>query len=437
MKQVFSLKTYMAIDRENSRERDLFLAHNQYILVQDQTKGHVNVYVGPHKTSLGATDIPVVFNEGAGTFDETPQLNSATRQWPFAKEGSYIVLDNPATDTTNDHPPMGNNSLVKLKYGRKINIPGPATFPLWPGQVARVLEGHRLRSNQYLVVRVYNEEEAKKNWKQQISKPAAPIAVAKTGEQNTDSNKPDELKEGEQQSVSSMNNVPSVEMPELTMGTQLVIKGTEVSFYIPPTGIEVVPDDNKRYVRDAVTLERLEYCILLSEDGTKRYMVGPDVVFPEPVETFIEKEEEAGTKTRKFRARELNNDMGIYVKIIEDYTDEDGEHKSGEELFITGRERKIYFPRQEHAIVKYGNQMTHHGVAIPAGEARYVLDKNTGKVDLVRGPRIFLPDPRNQVIVRRILSPKLVELLYPGNQEALNYNKILSRLTDSSRSYVP
>ena len=33
-------------------------------------------------------------------------------------------------------------------------------FALWLGQLARVMQGHHLRSNQYLVVRVYDEAEA-------------------------------------------------------------------------------------------------------------------------------------------------------------------------------------------------------------------------------------------------------------------------------------
>ena len=39
-----------------------------------------------------------------------------------------------------------------------------------------------------------------------------------------------------------------------------------------------VPDAQRNYVREAVTLERLEYCILLDEDGNKRFIRGPAVV---------------------------------------------------------------------------------------------------------------------------------------------------------------
>src|SRR5262245_12292278 len=207
------------------------------------------------------------------------------------------------------------------------------------------------------------------------------------------------------------------------MGKLLVIKGTDVSFYIPPTGIEVVPDAGGQYVRNAVTLERLEYCILLDEDGNKRFIRGPAVVFPRPTETFVER-----NGMRKFRAIELNENSGIYVKVIAPYEENGQSFKIGDELFLTGKEQMIYFPRTEHAIIKYGQQEIHYSIAIPAGEARYVLDRNSGQIRLHKGPSIFLPDPRKEVIVRRVLDARTVNLWFPGNRQALEVNARLQQL---------
>src|SRR5690606_25987777 len=93
-------------------------------------------------------------------------------------------------------------------------------------------------------------------------------------------------------------------------------------------------------------------------------------------------------------------------------------YQTGEELFITGQEQMIYFPRPEHAVIKYDDREIHYAVAIPAGEGRYCLDRQTGEVRLVKGPVMFLPDPRREVIVRRVLDRRQVELWFPGNQEA-------------------
>ncbi|MFO0587144.1 MAG: hypothetical protein U0441_06390 [Polyangiaceae bacterium] len=389
----------MGDDRDRGRERDLVLAPNEFAFISDETKGNINVYVGPHKTSLANTDRPVVFNDRTKRFDRC-SLEQATLVFSVAPEGWYLVLKNPSKD--NSHPRTGAlNNLPELNIGRKVNMPGPVSCALWPGQMVRVLQGHHLRSNQYLVVRVYDEEAAKANFKNAVIKPQS------TAEESRTDGAPDD----------------AIKVEDLTMGKLLVIKGTLVAFYIPPTGIEVVRDDQDSYVRTAVTLERLEYCILLDEDGNKRFVRGPAVVFPRPTEQFVEK-----NGARKFRAIELNENSGIYVKVIAPYEENGHAYKIGDELFLTGKEQMIYFPRQEHAIIKYGQQEIHYSIAIPAGEARYVLDRNTGQIRLHKGPSIFLPDPRKEVIVRRVLDARTVNLWFPGNREALEVNARLAAM---------
>ncbi len=381
---------------ERQRERDLILSPNEYAFISDQTKGNINVYVGPYKASLSNTDQPILFNEVTKRFEKCI-LESSIQTFAIAPEGWYLVLKNPAKD--NSHPKHGTvNNMSELDIGHKVNIPGPVAFPLWPGQMVSVVKGHHLRSNQYLVVRVYDEISAKENWNK---------AVIKITEKETSL---------------------TFDINQLTLGKQLLIKGTEVSFYIPPTGIEVVKDENNNYTRDAVTLERLEYCILLDENGNKRYVRGPEVVFPEPTEVFIEKEGQ-----RKFKAIELSEIKGIYIKVIAPYTEGEPnspnykEYKEGDELFLTGKDMMIYFPRKEHAIITYDGNEIHYAVAIPAGTARYVMNRITGEVSLRKGPDMFLPDPRTEVIVRRILESKQVELWFPGNQKAKELNEELKR----------
>ncbi len=391
---------------DGRRERDLILAPNEHAFILDETKGNIVNYVGPHKTSLANTDQPVTFNDKTKRFVRCT-LEQAIHLFAIAPEGWYVMLKNPPKDG-NPPTPGTANSLPQLDIGRKVNISGPVAFAPWPGQMTRVIQGHHLRSNQYLIVRVYDEEAARANWGEAVIKPQ----TGATGEP------PKGGEGGEPTEAAEVK--PDVETPDLTMGKLLVIKGTEVSFYIPPTGVEVVPDRNKKYVRDAVTLERLEYCILLDEDGNKRFIIGPAVVFPKPTETFIRKD-----GSRKFRAIELNEISGLYIKVIAPYKEGKKDYKVGDELFVTGKDQMIYFPRPEHAIIRYGDREVHYAVAIPAGEARYVLDRVTGKIRLAKGPSMLLADPRQEVIVRRVIDPRLVEIWFPGNQEALAYNRQL------------
>lgn len=411
--------------------RDLVLAPNEQAAILDETKGNVSVYVGPQKTSLSTSDKPVVFDPETQRFQRCNQMSDAVQLWPFAREGDYIVLQNPApTGANKEHPTKGSaNSLIELEDGRRVNILGPATFPLWPGQIAEVVHGHRLRTSEFLIVEVYNDEAAKANWGQSVMKRQTALVAAPSnleggsgaeaqgqGQQGDNPSAP-EVQLSQPAAVISLGD----EVPELTVGQRLIIPGTQVSFYMPPTGVSVVKNDDGKYVRQAVTLERLEYCILINEDGNKRYVIGPAVVFPEPTETFV-----VEGADRKFRAIELSPISGLYIKVIARYTEGDQTHEVGEERFITGDNQPIYYPRPEHAVIKYGEREVHHAVAIPEGEGRYVLNRMTGVIELVKGPKMYLPDPRTQVFVRRILTNKDVELWFPGNTEARSYNAQLA-----------
>ena len=404
----------------------LVLAQNQYAFVQDATKGSVQVFVGPHSLALSQNDKPVVYDNTKDEFIVVGDLKQAIKQFPLVPEGHYIVLENPAfnNDGVLLPPRVGKSDVPTLQIGRKINIPGPTTFPLWPGQFAKAISGHHLRSNQYLVVRVYNGEQATK----------------------------------------SAGTVGIKDSTPLVNGQLFVIKGTEVPFFIPATGFEVIAEGTN-YVREALTLERLEYCILLGENGEKRFERGPQVVFPEATEQFMVK-----NGSKKFKAIELNDQMGLYIKVIADYdtegsvtapegTPDGGEFvfngskyrveggkvfaMAGQELFITGKQQRIYYPRAEHGLITYKDAKAnyererYYGIAIPKGEGRYLLVKDVGDVKTENGPQIFLPDPRNEVIVRRVLDTKTVQLWYPGNQEAIDYNENLRELLgDSDDNYV-
>ncbi len=373
-------------------QKDLVLSINEYAYVEDETKGHVICWVGPSKTSLSQSDKLVRFDSSIKRFVPC-NYNQAINLFTIAPENWYVILKNPVED--NKHPKAGtSNSLPDVVHvGQKINITGPVSFALYPGQMAKVVRGHALRTNQYLLARVYE----------------AAAASSSSGE----------VRDAEGNIIDTKTTYVN--------GQILVIKGTEVSFYIPPTGIEVIPinnDDSNGYIREAVTLERLEYCILKDEDGNKRYVHGPQVVFPEPTETFVTSPKGGYV----FRAVELSPISGIYVKVIAEYKDgEDGPvHPVGEELFITGKDQMIYYPRPEHAIITYDNKMMHHAIAIPEGEGRYIMNRLTGEIKTVKGPQMYLPDPRYEVVVKRKLSRHQCELMYPGNEEALAYNMSLT-----------
>ena len=385
-------------------EREFALAPGQYTYTQDTSKGTINTYVGPNVVQPSGQEKPVIYNATLRSFRES-ELRQSVQTNVFASRGEYIVLSNPSVKDPNNHPQSGKTSAVDLLSGERVNIQGPANFALWPGQVAQVIPGHQLRSNEYLLIKIIDAAAAVKNW----STAAVETTDNASTEENTDV-----------AAVIAGDAAPA----DLTAGRLYVIKGTDVSFYMPPTGVEVVPNDAGDFVRSALTLERLEYAVLVDESGDKRFPKGPAVVFPQPSEEFVTD----GKNSRAFRAIELNNIQGIHVKVTAAYEEDGVKYKEGDELWITGTETPIYYPRHEHFLIKYDGRAKHFAVAVPDGQARYVLDRLTAKVKTVKGNTMLLPDPRNEVVVRRVLTGTECRLWYPGNEEVKKYNGVLRQM---------
>lgn len=399
--------------RQRTGSSELVLSVGEYAYTQDTTSGVIKVHTGPTVVNVTGQEFPVIYDPKTRLFSRVA-LEEARQLSPLAPQGHYCVLWNPAVD--DKHPSERDKQVAPdLLIGQRVNIPGPRTFSLWPQQSAQVIGGHHLRSNQYLLVRVYDEEQARQNWTSAVVKPAAPATAAPGGDAEPAAAEP---------AVELAGEVPE----DLSVGRLIVIRGDRVSFYIPPTGVEVVPDLDGEYVRNALTLERLEYAILVDEDGNKRYERGPRVVFPKPTEHFYEETDRSGRRVRAFKPIELNEIQGLHIKVIADYEEGGRRYREGEELFITGKEVQIYFPRQEHSLISYDGKSKHFATAVPAGEARYVMNRKSGNVHMVKGPTMLLPDPRDEVIVRRVLSDRQCQDWYPGNQEALEYNRQLREL---------
>lgn len=334
------------------RERDILVASNEYAYVQDLTKGDIVLYVGPTKISLSNTERLVELRSDRFVPVRSDEGSVGVAPFIAASSAQYVVLENPAKDAAS-RPVKGSNSSIELTVGRKIVVPGPASFPLWPGQRARVVAGHEVYEDQYLRVRVYDRVEGE----------TAPI------------------------------------------GTERIIKGSEVSFYTPKTGLEVVPDESTKgqplYVRNAVTLGDGQYCVLRGPKGRRRYVRGPGVVFPEAWEEFVVK-----NGVRAFAAHPLKKDRGLHIRAVKAFevkeTDQlpSGKYQPGQELFLQGQEG-FFFPTEDLEVL--GEVAA---IRLDETEGLYVRDLATGRIRTVVGPCAFLPDPTQVELVHRTIEPQ-------------------------------
>jgi hypothetical protein len=287
------------------RERDILVAPNEYAYVQDLTKGDIVLYVGPTKVSLSNTERMIVHSEGRFVPMRGDDAGNSVLRFVEATSSQYIILQNPPKDL-DTRPVKGANSTVALDFGRTIVVPGPAEFPLWPGQTAKVIDGHRLRENEYLVVRVYGDDGL-----------GTPI------------------------------------------GTESIIRGTDLSFYVPTSGLEVVPDDSGRFVRTAWRMDQSR-----------------------------------GLHLRVTSAFVADEDSALPVS----------QYRAGQDVFLRGGDG-FFFPDRNLEVVAEVE-------AIPLAEKEgiYIRNLESGKIRTVVGPTSYLVDPTKEALARRTLSARTMSL---------------------------
>lgn len=393
--------------RSTTRVREdqgVVLKPGQFVHTWDKSSGEVNVHVGPCPS---ISEVLVLLDK-KGEFIEVKRDEGGIQNFIKAVTGQYIALENPAVQKKEFK--AGKNQPVELKTGKTVNTPGPFYQPLWPGQVVSVIDGHKLAYDEYLIVRVYDEVEEGKEEVQ--------AAVRESDDPGKD---PDKEKKDIKEKVEKVEKVISLKGKPI--GYMTVIKGKDVSFYIPPTGVEVVKDDKENYVRKAVVLSDMEFCAIRDEKGVIHYHRGPGVVFPNNAYAAFVINEKAvrGQDNRIFKAYTLlTNEKALHLRVIKGFDKERGDEvlprgfkwKEGRKSFEAGEEILIrdldciFFPFDEIEVIAEIS-----AVSILDGEGIYVQSLLTGKVEVVEGPKMRIIDPREEKQVIRDLSPGDEELL--------------------------
>ena len=378
-----------------ARQHDMVLAPNEETFVLDKTTGNVCVFMGPHKEPLSADSQPVIYRGGRFVPEDNPDV--AVQQLVTATEGQYVVLHNP--ESAPREMMKGKNGSIPLDTGKTVVYRGPKSFPLWPGQEAEVIDGHRLDKDWYLKIRVTGpvaEKDAEALW---------PLV------------REDWRKED---GASPADGTYADRFP---LGTEFVVRGDKTSFFIPPTGITVLPSSGeKTYVCRGVCLAADEYAMLLNRVGRVSYVYGPTTVIP-----CIDQEFRPNPQTGRpvFKAVAIHENAGVLLQTLTEMTVAEARKRipdveilgvvddvtvlpPGTQLVVSRANRLVY-PADGVEIVKKFD-----AVHILAGTACYVKHLQTGKTSVERGEKLYLPDPRIEEIVRRQLSPEQSALWFPN-----------------------
>lgn len=193
----------------------------------NETSGEILLHVGPTEFTPSANDRIVRASERGG-FEQAPM---EARPFVVARDGEYVVLTHPVRgDTTDEYPNgayiPGGNKEKELGLGTNRVIPGPCSFPLWPGQSAEVRTAHKLSANHYLLVEVVGTVDERAPYYRLVMESAGlSSAVIDAGAESEDGGM-----------RASRSSAPS----QLLKGQRIVIQGRHTPLFIPPSGIEIV-----------------------------------------------------------------------------------------------------------------------------------------------------------------------------------------------------
>lgn len=429
-------------------KKELVLVNNEYAWVKDLSGGQIYVYLGPHKEPL-SVDSEIVIQGPSREF--IPIGGSLLKGVTFtvALENQYVILHNPEVPGQRAMT-KGKNDALQLQTGKSIIKRGPCEFPLWPGQQAQVVDGHRLTSDQFLRIRVEGEiANSDVKWLQELlkedwlaPKPAPTAAPAPSDPDFT------LLIEATPPPAAPASPEPiEVKLPDLTIGSEWIVRGSKTKFFIPPTGVKVLQatdhvtsSDDDPYVMDGVPLDADEYVILKNRSGRISYVLGSTTVIPcedqvfqtdrsgvNPVFKAQSIDENSGVLLRTLvpmSRRVIQERMGLDIRVQftpvvsfddDDRDEDDGRTPDADEVLPPGtqlvvwREKRLVFPADGIQIIR-----KFEAIHILAGTARYVKNSLTGRTRIVRGECLYLADPRCEEFTSRQLARDLIALWFPG-----------------------
>lgn len=351
----------------------------------------------------------------------------AIRDFIDLSPGKFAILTNPAKaieDYPNGSWARGRKELAALSYGTKRVI-ASGHFPLWPGQDVEVKDVYRLLPSDYLIVQIVGDVDEDAPYYGVTARCASDIAVVveETGE-TLSQPKPAETGEGE--AAPPAVTVKSVEAPKPVFqpGQRIRISGTPT--YIPPTGVEVVEEVVEgvltgNEIRKAVMLGPTEFCSLIDRDGQLQRKPGQGRVFPGPYDLV---QTQGSRNNGVYDAYHLRDDRGLLIRVVADTISAaelkaqlpDGvalleeTYTKGDEIFIQGVSAYLV-PSSAIEVIDPETRLPHVGndhssvfvqaIGVDQKSGIYVADVKTGNVELVRGEKSEVLDPRYKKHVHR------------------------------------
>jgi hypothetical protein len=211
---------------EERRKRRVTVTDREFVWVRNEDNGEVTLHTGPTMVSPTAAD-QVVIDDGNGGFKEGQDKPQGMIE---VGDNQYVVLYNPLVEPDDGFPngkfKQGRNEARPLANGTRQMIPGPCSFALRPGQRSEVRDAHELSQHQFLVVKAYGEIDKDAPYYSITKQSAGIVSFTTVSLAPTPTSTDGDLSDTTQ----------------IRRGQLIVIRGIDTQFYIPPTGVDIVPD---------------------------------------------------------------------------------------------------------------------------------------------------------------------------------------------------
>lgn len=238
------------------------LIPGQYAWSVSKKDGKLRTIIGPDPLEATEDDIFVVQDpDNPRKVTPVGTATEAIQDFVTLRTGSYAVVHSP-TEATSDGFPNGNytsgrNDMKPLRHGQKRMITA-GHFPLWPGQFVEIRKIHELSSSQFLMVVVESSEVDEKSPFYDVTLKCAGIRKAVVDATIETEGKPEvpaqpadaeklgpEAAELAKKPPAGSEPATIPEPIKLRIGQRFIIPGNLTPTYIPPTGIEVVSDQDE------------------------------------------------------------------------------------------------------------------------------------------------------------------------------------------------
>jgi len=182
----------------------------------------------------------------------------------------------------------------------------------------------------------------------------------------------------------------------------------------------ITPAERDTAVCEALVPGPTEFCVIIDKEGNPDTRPGPGRAFPGPYDRFMTTESRNGI----YDAYHIRPDRGILIRTTAtsisktelaamlpiDCSLEKETYRKGDEVFVGGMDAYVV-PTRAFQVIHPVTRQPHTGndhsevyvlsIGVDQKSGIYVANVETGNVELIRGEKKVLPDPRKQRHIKR------------------------------------